>query len=358
MKKINRRDYLLQMGVGVAGVIGATGLPLVGQTKNTKKSQTKKKPLSARELAALAAAGLRWHITDVPPLPDAFVTVIYYGLIDFAYSDDGFVDVLCHPGMNHHKLEIQLYINPSDDLTNCEPYKVITPNRNDTLSLSVPAQTGKTPDVFQMPGSFERHKTGDNHDRDFRWLPDLHSLDFYPEGYGLKAVPGSVRLEVHNGTFYTRLLSTSTFNIVDADAGREHCNEGRFFGSIPLAMATAIDAKSDVVLTWSGQAEPITFPWKASDKYQVVFKNECDSSSCSLDPRNCDETLRNDFHHNRKVVKVPQQGRVKYSLNLQDGCTGAQCAILNFCVQSKRSKLLTDEAPCMGSAFGKAPGFP
>ena len=37
MEKINRRDYLLRMGVGVAGVIGAARLPGVGQTKNKKK---------------------------------------------------------------------------------------------------------------------------------------------------------------------------------------------------------------------------------------------------------------------------------------------------------------------------------
>lgn len=358
MEKINRRDYLLRMGVGVAGVIGAARLPLIGQ-KNTKKSQTKnknpqtkKKVLSARELAA---AGLRWPVIDVPPPRDAFVTAIYCGLIEFAYSDDRFMDVLFHPGMNHHKLEIQLYVNPPDDLTKCKPYDVIPVNRNDRLNLSVPAQTRK-PDVFQIPGALERIKTGGDHDRDFRWLPDLHSLDFYPEGYEVKNVPNDIRMEVHNGTFYTRLLSTSTFNLVDAEAD-EDCDEGRFYGPVALCMATAIDAKSDVVLTLSSQSKPITFPFKPKDKYQVVFVNECESS-CSSEPDNCkDETRRNDFHFSRKILKVPQQGRVKYSLKLKDGCTEDKCAKPDFCIKAKRSHRLTDEAPCMGAGFGKANGF-
>ena len=354
MKKINRRDYLLRMGVGVAGVIGAARLPLVGQTKNKKKSQTKKKALSARNLAAFAGAGLRWPITDVPPPDNPFVTVIYYGLIDFAYSD-GFVDVLIHPGMDHHKFEIQLYKNPPNPPVNCgDPYKIIEPNRrDDTFFLKVPGQT-TPPDVFQMPGALERVRTGGNSDKDFRWLPDLHSLDFYPEGYGLKAVPNSFRLEVYNGTFYTRLLTASTFDIVDKDAEKAHCAEGRYFGPIPLAMATAIDAKSNVELTWGREKE--TFLFTANDKYQIVFKNDCET--CSAEPRNCDdERLRNDFHLNRKVLKVPQ-GRINYSLMLKDGCADkTTCGDPNFCIKFHTQRF-NDEAPCMGSAFGKAPGFP
>ena len=342
--KINRRDYLLQMGAGAAGFMAAAESPLFGQTK--KKPNPRQKQASAERATA---RGLRWPVTNTAPSHDAFVTAIYSGLSQFAYDDGRFVDVAFHRGSGGHKLEIQIYKNPH---ASCTIDKMITPGVNDRLKLVVSGQAGGNPDVFHVDcNPFDRNNAADRYADDFRWLPDLHSFDFYPEGYELNRVTGP-RLAVHAGTFYTRTRSKSTFKLVNA--GLIGCDDELYdFGHIALNLATAITAPSNVLLLDTNDDPLYTF--ETGNKYQIVFKNECES--CPHSPSaDCNERNWNDFHFSRDLVKRPL-GRRKYGLKVKRRC-GADCARPDFCILTKRHPDVNDESPCSGSAFGQAPGLP
>ena len=128
-----------------------------------------------------------------------------------------------------------------------------------------------------------RNNAADRYADDFRWLPDLHSFDFYPEGYELNRVTGP-RLAVHAGTFYTRTRSKSTFKLVNA--GLIGCDDELYdFGHIALNLATAITAPSNVLLLDTNDDPLYTF--ETGNKYQIVFKNECES---------CPHSPSTDFH--------------------------------------------------------------
>jgi len=48
--------------------------------------------------------------------------------------------------------------------------------------------------------------------KDFRWLPDLDSSDFYPENYQ-KFAKYPIKLNVTDGTFYARVHTLATFKV-------------------------------------------------------------------------------------------------------------------------------------------------
>jgi hypothetical protein len=267
-------------------------------------------------------------------------------LIGFCYddtdSDDRFVDVGCHPGGGRHRFEILIYRKTGQGCTLVKRY---TP-RSTALEFGLGEQ-GPGPNVFQTNGLFDRNRTGSPYDFDFRWLPDLDSADFYPENYQ-KNAHYPIRLKVTDGTFYTRMRTGSTFKLIDAD--RQDCDyEIRDFGHVALFMAVAMDTQSTVFLT---EAEPLQ--WAQGVSYQVVFKNEC--YGCTYDVNDCNEANRNDFHFSRKVIKVPSN-RMKYGLRLKQPCSGADCRERpDFCYPEPDR--LNDEAPCMGTGFGRTSGFP
>jgi len=335
------------MGAGAAGVIAATEFDLFAQKK---KRQTTTKSRIPSTKKSTRAGFLKWPVIHDEPSTDAFVTAIFSGLVGFCYDDNntpGFIDVGFHPGEGNHHLQIDIYRNPG-----CQLIKTLTPGPKDLLELGQ-KQQGSSPNVFQTAGPFDRNKTGGSYDHDFRWLPDLDSADFYPEGYAKNAKYGT-RLKVTDGTLYTRLRSNSTFKLIDANL--QDCeDEIRDFGHVELYMALAINTKGTVYLTG---ADP--FIWAQGVSYQIVFRNEC--HNCLRTANDCDEMKRNDFHFNRKVVKVPG-GRIKYALQLKESCAG-NCATPDFCYtphpppRTTDDFRVSDESPCMGSGFGRTPGFP
>ena len=344
MKKMDRRDYLLRMGAGAAGILGATNLDILGQ-RRSKPSATSSQTQAASTLTT--SSRLKWPVTPTKPSLTPFVTGFFCGLIGFCFDDtdsaDRFVDVGFHRGDNKHQLEITIYKITST--SGCRDIvKQFTPTGT-SLEFGLRPH-GPGPNVFQTNGPFDRNRIGDPYDYDFRWLPDLDGADFYPENYG-KFARYPVRLKVTDGTFYTRIHTKSTFQLVDVD--RQDCDmEIRDFGHVALYMAVAIDTQSTVFLS---EADPLV--WQPNVRYQVVFRNECDD--CSYDVNDCDaEKNRNDFHFNRKVVKVPS-GRMKYGLRLKQSCS-PDCNQPDFCYPGPHR--LTDEAPCMGGAFGQTGGFP
>ena len=351
MRKINRRDYLLQMGAGSAGLVASSELPLFGQERS-RSSNRRDTQSSAKN--AVRTPFLKWPVTYDPPEQKAFITVIYAGLSCFVYNDrqpnNKFVEVAFHHGNGGHELQIQVYKNPPDNIDDCMAPEIVPSKKSDELRFEVSGQTGGTANVFQADSKyFDRNTTDAKYKYDFRWMPDLHSPDFYPEAYGLHGVTGT-RLAVPFGTFYTRVRTTSTFWTID----RRYCDVPiRDFGPIALYMATAIDVDNDVLLL---KKKETLYEFKKGNTYQIVFYNECED--CTPDADDCDEKKRNDFHFNRDVVDLPLFGRLRYSLKVKDGCTEADCAQPNFCIRFRGPHRLTDEAPCSGSGYGKAPGYP
>ena len=350
MRQLNRRAYLLQMGAGAAGLVAASELPLLGQRRRPNRTQTQ-----SGGRRTVQSPFLKWPTTDTKPKADAFVTVIYAGLACLAYNDrqpdNEFVDVVFHPGNGGHKLEIQVYTDPPLDPDQCNPPEIIPSKKSDRLRFEVSGQTGGTANVFQVDSKcFDRNTSDSLYDYDFRWMPDLHSPDFYPEGYGLKPVSGT-RLAVPTGTFYTRLRTGSTFSLVTKN---DSTLEIRDFGHVALYMATAIDTRNEVRLL--NQQNRVLKTFDTNHKYQIVFNNECEQ--CEPYPDDPNETKRNDFHFSRDVVNIPLLGRLKYSLKRKESCeTNGNCAKLDFCISYHRHQFLTDEAPCSAAGYGRASGF-
>ncbi len=351
MRKINRRDYLLQMGIGAAGIIAASELPLHSQTE---RGRSNRKQTQSGAKNAVRTPFLKWPVTTTdPPDPKAFVTVVYAGLSCFFYNDrdsrNKFEEAAFHHGKGKHKLQIQVYTDPPDNVADCKDPEIVEAKKTDRLRFVVPGQMG-TANVFQVDSNyFDRNNTADKYKYDFRWMPDLHSADFYPEGYGLHGVTGT-KLEVPAGTFYTRVRTASTFWLVD----KRDCNaEIRDYGHISLFMATAIKADEVTLLN---QKDEILYPFKKGHKYQIVFNNEYLESECVPDVENCDdEEKRNDFHYNRDVVRVPPFVRLKYSLKVKDRCSRSDCARPDFCIRFNAPHRFSDEAPCSGSGYGRYP---
>jgi len=333
------------MGTGAAGLIGASASNIFGQKTKQKTNQTTSKDIRMRAPARNPKTGgvLNWPVTPDFPSQTPFVTGFFAGLIGFCYDEDNrFIQVGFHPGVGEHKFEIYIYkrTGPKCDLIK-GPF---TPTSKD-LEFGLKSG-GPGPSVFQTAGPFDRNRIGYPYDYDFRWLPDLDSSDFYPENYQ-KFARYPIKLNVTDGTFYTRVHTSATFKLVDAD--KTDCNtEIRDFGHVAMYMAVAIDTQSTVFLT-----EAESLKWEPGVSYHVVFRNECEG--CKFDKDDCNEAKRNDFHFNRKVVKVPGS-RMKYGLRLKEpGCTGTGCPALDFCYPDPQRG--NDEAPCMGSGFGQTSGF-
>lgn len=343
MKKINRRDYLISMGAGAAGVVGATALDVVGQKKRSSGGSTR----------PAAVAPLKWPVTNTPPSRDSFVTAVIWGLAGIWYKGPGSpsFEVGFHPGhpQHPHGLKIRIFKNPG-----CVD---ITPDLLPTTinRIRLTADTTSTPTVFETnEAPFDRTRpepTPDpDRDKDFRWMPDLHGPPFYPETSGTNAYPGP-RLSISKGTLYTRVKTNSTFCLVDVRRPNT-CLEN--FGRIALYMAAAIEGTSASLLI--NEVFPIPLPKVPTDvKYQIVFRNECDGIACQAhDQTSPDETRWNDFHHNRNIIRVPFGG-IKYGL--KTNIRAERAALPDFCYgdleKFDKTKTANDEAPCSATGFGR-----
>jgi hypothetical protein len=334
MKSMSRRNYLIRMGTGAAGVVGAAGLDILAQKRN--------KPARTNQIATVDAS--KWPITNSPPSPDSFVTAIIWGLSGIWYRKPIFgspsLEVGFHTGhsSHRHQLNVRIYITTGGG---CEPGpQVNLPARINSITLR--AVGGSAPNAFQTSGPFRRDQPSSlEGDMDIRWMPDLDRFPFYPEVYSKNAYPGH-RLSIMNGTLYTRVKTQSTFSLVDVDQPNSN---GLDYGPMALYMATAIEGTS-ASLQINGMS-PIPLPKNGDTKYQIVFRNECDD--CQLpDQSSTDETRWNDFHHNRKIVRLPNK-RTKYGLRVKTPVRpGAQP---NFCYEGLKI-LQNDEAPCSATGFG------
>ncbi|HKP47517.1 MAG TPA: hypothetical protein VJT50_13035 [Pyrinomonadaceae bacterium] len=337
MSKINRRDYLKGMAAS-AGVMAASKLEVFDQRSRGKLKRGR--PREQRR----KAVELNWNITEKRPDPHAFVTVIFSGLMGFAYEsgdDTGIVGF--HRGNGDHKLIVKVYRYPCGD-----PLKEVDVNNEDEMTLAVVPESNRRVAYFENdPFDQFNRLTGDPND--FRWLPDLDSRDFYEEGYDIDKNKYHNRLRVKNATFYTRLRTNSTFDLVTPDG-----QIIRSFGHVARYMAAAIERHlfDKRVLLTIGRMEIPLEPGGGA-KYQVLFSNECDS--CEPHPvgdlTNKDETKRNDFHFARDVMNIPSD-HVKIGLKINQPLRATDPPDICGLPMRVRDNRSSDEAPCMGAGYG------
>lgn len=345
MTKMNRRDYLIGMGAAAGAMASLPAIPVLGQPEISAHVEAAHSGPNLVPQADL----LRWVTTSTSPSPDAFVTAIFWGLMGFCYktaSGAPAVEVGVHPGGNHHNFTVTVF-----KIVGSTPTEICRarPSNIKRMRLRVVGQASP-PTVFQKD-PFNR-ETGDP--LDFRWLPDLDGLGFYPEPYGKNKHFGP-RLFVENGVFYTRMPTNSRFKLVRAE---NHLSSLGEFGHVARFMAAAIEVQNNDYVSFEiDDLDPCELRQERDVKYQIIFKNECHHASCPSDStiNDPDETKRNHFHYMRKVLKLSND-RIKYALKISERVSPAA---LNFIDPDRDEKaFVTDEAPCAGAAFGQANGFP
>jgi hypothetical protein len=338
MSNINRRDYLKGMAAS-AGVIAASKLEVFGQHSRRRISHR----ASTRLVPECGFPKLNWNIIETEPSRTEFATVIFSGLMGFVYDPDprhregrvGF-----HRGDGHHKLSLRVFRNPG-----CVP--IYNANVSGAKKIVIEVLPSSTQPVAYFEQNPDQPFTRTNdHPADFRWLPDLDGCDFYPESPDRHPDQFYSWLHVKNGTFYTRTLSNSTFNLVDGAGGfLQH------FGRVPRFIATAIK-QSGIQFVSLQIDNQIPFPLVKNGNvtYQIVVSNECDGSCHPHDPNGPIESMWNDFHFARKVLILPPN-RVEKGLKIWQK-SDIPSDITDICDYNKLSIRNTDEAPCMGAGYG------
>ena len=347
MKKMNRRDYLLQMGAGVVGVMGSAPLDVLAESL---------KP-SARERTSAQTADLLWKPTDVFPT-NAKVTVVFGGLFGFFYnSGTGNCEAGSHKGGGNHRHRLMVEVWERNSTSGACKRLFSTQNAtlpNPTRNLKIEIVGRATSDVnFYQVGAYDRTKLNDH---DFRWLPDLDSDDFYPDNPPKQSGKFHIKSIVRHGTIYTYQKTNSTFTRVDPPD--RPVNQMDFY-NVAEYMAAGIQptANEDVSLQIDND-RPVVLKNIAGSNYEITIINHCYKSDtsqeqCKYQPNHpTNEMERNHFHFMRKVLQLPG-GKKRYGLKVKDGKPSSPPS---FC--SKIMKQITDEAPCMGSGFGQTGGMP
>lgn len=348
MTKINRRDYLIGMGAAAGAMATLPAAAVLGQPEISAHVDVNSGPSPSPQSDLL-----NWVTTPDAPSPDSFVTAIFWGLMGFSYKvpavgEPPVVEVGVHPGGNHHTFKITVVEIGSTTKVICED----RPSKIKKMRLKVVSQAAAPPKVYQKDNDpFDREK-GDP--LDFRWLPDLDGLDFYPDPCD-KNKPFGPRLVVDNGVFYTRMRTESKFKLVRVKDDKDL----RKFGHVARFMAAAFEVQNpnDYVSFEINDLDPCLLKQKPGVKYQIIFQNECyQHPSCPSDStiNDPDEKKRNHFHYMREVLKL--DNRIKYGLKISQRATAARLNFFN--PDSEEKAFVTDEAPCAGAAFGQANGFP
>jgi len=363
MTKMNRRDYLIGMGATAGLVVGAPTRELFGRDlrNNPELPRSTTNTVDNSPNQNTGEAHPIWPITNVEPSLCSSVTLIFDGLMGFFYNQiTRKFEIGLHPGGDMHRPEIHIWEKPDNQCEsplNCKKVGSFSPLMQGVKLIQVQVnKTVRDVNVYHKdePFDLERLK-GDP--KDFRWLPDLDGPKFYPGGLPRKK-KFNIKLEVDDGTFYTRMLSNSTFWRVDANKKLSQ-QTGESFGRLPLIMATAIQLSGDeyVSLTLKDSKEivlgTLNLYRKPGSVFEVDFFNRCHESHGCAEPDpydDDDEEKRNDFHYMRKVLSVPGS-KVKYTVALKEKKTGSNA---NFCGGSLFK--VSDEAPCMGAGYGQGGG--
>lgn len=345
MKKINRRHYLLQMGAGAIGVMGSATSDILAESG---------KP-SAPEQTPPPPAVLLWKPT--PDFPsNARVTVIFGGLFGFFYnSHTGNCEIGAHKGDGNHRFMIEVWerSSPGGCYLLYSTQNGTLPRPKGELKIEIVGRATSDVNCYQV-GPYVRKQLKQH---DFRWLPDLDGDDFYPDNYRKVRGKFNIKSIVRHGTFYTYKMTNSTFTRVDPP-DRPVNHEDLYNVAEYMAAGVKPNDNENVSLQIDENTPPVVLRNRPGSTYEIMIFNNCykDAQSqeeCDFKPNHpTNEVLRNHFHFMRRVLQLPL-GQKRYGLKLKDGKPPSKP---EFCPDYHKRG--TDEAPCMGSAFGQTNGMP
>ncbi|HKG59663.1 MAG TPA: hypothetical protein VKB05_07795 [Pyrinomonadaceae bacterium] len=332
MKKISRRDYMLQMGAGALGIMGAARLDILAESRRNQQT-----------------TNLLWNTTPTFP-SNSRVTAIFGGLFGFFYNTNTRnCEIGDHKGGGRHRLTIDVWERRN---SRC---KLLFSTEDDTLprpkdpKIEIVGRAASEAKFYEV-GEYNRATLNP---QDFRWLLDLDSNDFYPDNHPKLNGQFTNKVLVRHGTFYTQQRTNSTFRRIDPPDSSTPNTFDLFQVANYVAAGIEPNQNEDVVFKVNDNSA-VVFTNKPGFTYQIVFLNECYNDGhqpCPFDPGHANEANRNDFHFMRKMLQLPANAKV-YGLKLKDEGESRP----NFC--SRDPHRLTDEAPCMGTAFGQTNGMP
>jgi hypothetical protein len=333
MPKMNRRNYLKSMAASTAAIAGSQ-LEVFAHV-GRRRSQ----PAIQGDLVIIDPMVdyfQQWPRTEtLPPSPNVQIT--FHGLLDFYYNSSGSnertLGVGFPKGGGHHSRIVEIFEN-----RNPQPTQSIQ-IRNKELRLGVV----RNPNQQLSPKVEFFKKVG--RDENFHRFIDMQSRPWY-KGVSTKEKPEyAARLFVRQGTFFTKkrtkfllhqvkkVESGSTSYVKRAELGQP----GEILGG-----AINLAPNQKVLLNVNGSNIPL--PYDASKKYEIRFSHLCPhnaSGPCHFDPHHFEEGKRNDFHHHRDVLDLPDFSE-KYTVVLAP--------------DQKVNIESNDAAPCMGTGYGGGNG--
>ena len=339
---MNRRDYLIQMGAA-GTLIGASDIlsPSVYAAPTMQGQQPIR--ASAKKPTFLFAP-------KTPTFPASTNLIVFFaGLMAFSNTKNGVAEVGFHRGTGKHKLEINLYLNIAGVC-----HKLPSISGNDlagvkTIELDFSPQQPAGVDFFHKD-DFNRNPTDDK--RDFGWVLDFEDSYLYPDGVDFIHKFSPV-LKLNQGTLYTHQLTNSKFNLIDVqgNAVQQPLNQ------VPRLIGAAINipAGTDAVLKLDGDVA-VQLPQIPNVVYQMQFINDCyedEHEHCKwTKPKDANEIVRNDFYMHYLMFTPKNPNTKKYGVILDN-----QVTLGNLDMCPPKIAAATDEAPCMGTGFGRTPGF-
>jgi hypothetical protein len=344
MKKINRRDYLISMGAGAAGVIAAAELNAFGKGQITDRILENTEFDSKLSVTVPDVCLNSWPCTTESPGDNPGVRLVFAGMVAFTYKNTGQGTegrAVFHRGHEHHQMKVIVY---KGSQPNCvEIYRNEAVPKNAHFNIQV-EDTRSDVKFFTATTRFSRGDLqGD--DKDFRWLLDLEAPPF-ANGKPRTAKMFSTKLHLGRGTFYTYRHTGSTFYYINSRGVREK------LGYVPKVMAADITLQNDECLSFKiGSKDVLTTPICRGQKYEIFFLNEYAVECPDRKNKKCYE---NDFGMVFDAFKHP----APFGLELvEEGHDNGPTTDLCLPLPTPLSRL-TDEAPCMGGGFGGGGGFP
>lgn len=340
MAKINRRDYLIRMGAGAAGVIGAGRLN-VCEGMSEVADVTAINPAQPTRAAKGTGTGFvsakpHWPWTSVPPTDNPGIRLIFVGLIAFTYKGRD-AEAIFHRAHEHHNLRIA--IHEINGKVCSEVFNLgggTKPIQIEEMELQVKGKGSNA--AFYISGDPNVKLNRDSGPpKDFRWLLDLESESCYDRKLPRNKDKFRTRLRVRNGIFYTYQITNSRF-IADGGTIKDP-----HIGHVAKVMAADIPLSQVECVSFKIDGNEVPYPICGTAKYEIYFFNDCPSCAGS------------DFPLVFDAVTINPGDRFDLKL---DGSVGKDTPTDGLCITIPPARSRnTDEAPCMGAGLGFGGGF-
>ena len=315
--KTGRREHLRQLGLGAAGILGAGLVP-----------SDLSRILKANPSVLPKLKGRTWPWTSSPPPTDnPGIRMLFAGMMVFTYKGKQ-GRVVFHTASTDHKFEIVVFERGTSCIEKLRREGTDIPSKIELINPG-----GHVDDVQYFasgdPDNFDRKKW---HDKDFRWLLDLEG----PETYSNKDFTRTKdkgfnkMLHVASGCFYTYQRTNSTFT---TDVGSLMCSE------FSVARMMACDVTLNDRETFLFKVGNKEIKMQNPSRYEIYFRNNCRSCTGSDFPM---------------VFDAIEEENYKFDLTLATRRSGSPLNDLCYPILTDN----TDEAPCMGAAFGGGNGYP